>query len=170
MSKSNKSLVFFIVGLLFAFGAQAQNIKIGFVNAAKILDKAPQAEKARDDLEKEFAPRDKALIGAQKAVREVEDKLAEGITKLSEDARRELERDLITQKRELKRSQDEFREDFNIRRNEALGKLQRQVYETIVGLGKELGYDLIVNDGAVVYASDKVDITDQVLKRLSEQQ
>ena len=57
-----------------ALPAQTQ-LKIGFVNAAKILDDSPQAEQARKRLEKEFAPRDKALVDAQRTLRNLEDKL-----------------------------------------------------------------------------------------------
>ncbi|MDH5436713.1 MAG: OmpH family outer membrane protein, partial [Gammaproteobacteria bacterium] len=66
---------------------------------------------------------------------------------------------------ELKRKQDEFREDFNIRRNEEFGKLQKRIYEAIVSHAKKEKYDLIISDG-VIYASDTVDITNQVLARL----
>ncbi len=153
--------------MLLCSAAQAE-LKIGFVNAAKVLDKAPQAEQARERLEKEFAPRDKGLVDAQRALRRLEQQLAKEGTAMEEGERRNLERDIITQKRELKRSQDEFREDFNIRRNEELGKLQRQVYQAIVELAKQDGFDLIVNDGAVIFASEQVDITDRVLSRLTE--
>jgi outer membrane protein len=146
--------------------AMAQNLKIGFVNAARILDEASQAEAARTRLQREFAPRDKGLVDAQKSLRALEERLARDGQVISETERRTLERDIINQRRELNRSQAEFREDFNIRRNEELGKLQKLVYETIVQLAKEQQYDLIVNDGAVIFASDQVDLTDEVLRRL----
>lgn len=155
-----------LLGLLLVTAAPAQGLKIGFVNAAKILDQAPQAESARNRLEKEFAPRDKGLVDAQRVLRRQEEQLAQDGAVMSETERRKLERDVIAQKRELNRSQAEFREDFNIRRNEELGKLQRLIYETIVQLAKEQNFDLIVNDGAVIFASDQVDITDEVLRRL----
>jgi outer membrane protein len=145
--------------------AQSQ-IKIGFVNAAKILDQSPQAEQARKRLEKEFAPRDKALVDAQRSLRSIEDKLVKDGAVMGEAERRRLDRQSRDQRRELKRAQEEFREDFNLRRNEELGKLQRLVYEAIVILAKEEGFDLIVNDGAVIFASTQVDITDKVISRL----
>ncbi|MEW6352936.1 MAG: OmpH family outer membrane protein [Pseudomonadota bacterium] len=147
------------------FSASAAEMKLGFVNAAKILEEAPQAEAARSKLEKEFAPRDKALVATQKEIKSLEDKLAKDGAIQSESERRKAERDVLTQKRDLKRAQDEFREDFNIRRNEEFGKLQKLVYEAIVALAKQENYDLIVGDGAI-YASDRVDITDKVLERL----
>lgn len=167
--KGIRVLFLLLGGLLLQIAvAQAAELKIGFVNAAQILDKAPQAELARSRLEKEFAPRDKSLVDAQKSLRSLEEKLARDSAVMGDSERRNLERDILAQQRELKRAQDEFREDFNIRRNEELGSLQRQVYEAIVSLAKEEQFDLIVNDGAVIYASEQVDITDQVLRRLTK--
>ena len=76
-----------------------------------------------------------------------------------------MERNIINEKRELKRDQDEFREDFTVRRNEEFGKIQRQVVETIQTFAKEEGFDIIVGEG-VVYANEKVDVTAKVVERL----
>jgi outer membrane protein len=81
-----------------------------------------------------------------------------------------MERELLTQRRELKRAQDEFREDLNIRRNEEFAKLQRLVADVITTLAREENYDLILNEAAVIYASDRVDATEQVLTRLRQGQ
>jgi outer membrane protein len=86
---------------------------------------------------------------------------------MSEAERRKLERDIINLKRDMRRDQDAFREDLNLRRNEEFSKLQQQVSEVIVKLARDKKYDLILTDG-VIYASDKVDITTQVLDLLRE--
>lgn len=145
--------------------AFAAELKLGFVNAAKILEESPQAEAARNKLEKEFAPRDKELVATQKQIKGSEDKLTKDGAVMSESERRKTERELLSEKRDFKRAQDEFREDFNIRRNEEFSKLQKLVFETIVALAKQENYDLIVSDGAI-YASDRVDITPKVLESL----
>jgi outer membrane protein len=41
------------------------------------------------------------------------------------------------------------------------------MYQAVVSLAKEKKYDLIMSQG-VVYSSDKVDITDSVLKKLKK--
>jgi len=147
--------------------AQAEELKVGFVNAARVLEEAPQAEAARSLLEKEFSPRDKKLLASQKEVKDMEDKLTRDGAIMSESERHRLERDIIDRKRDLKREQEDFREDLNIRRNEAFEQLRRKVSEVIANISKEQKFDLIVSDG-VVYASDRIDITDQVIKRLSQ--
>lgn len=146
--------------------SSAQELKIGFVNAAKIVEDAPQAEDARKRIEEEFAPRDAGLVDMQDALREAEERLQGEGTGMTEDERRGLERDVLTQKRELKRAQDEFREDLNIRRNEEFAKLQRLVADVITEMAREEKFDLIVNEASVIYASDRIETTDMVLERL----
>jgi outer membrane protein len=96
--------------------------------------------------------------------------LADRTLALTETDRRELERELRERRRELKRSEDELREDFNIRRNEELNRLQQQIFEAIVGLARSQQFDLILNQDAVIFAGERVDITSEVLLRLQEEQ
>jgi outer membrane protein len=146
--------------------AHADNTRVAFVNVAKVLEQAPLAIAANKRLEKEFAPRNDALVALRKELRDLEERAArEGVT-MSESQLRKLELDIRTRKREIKRSQDDYAEDLNIRRNEELRKLQKKVYDAIVALAKKEKYDMVLGDG-VIYAGDSVDITDQVLKMLS---
>ena len=160
------------LGLVFSLGMmseslEAQELKLGFVNASGVLEKAPQAEKARTKLEQEFAPRDRKLVAEQKEVRQMEEKLSRDGAIMSDSERNKLERDIRGLKRDLKRSRDEFREDLNIRRNEELAKLQKLVVDTIRIIAKENGFDLVVTDG-VLFASDRINITALVLEKLKQ--
>lgn len=145
--------------------AYAADTKIAFVDTARVLKQAPQAEQARKKLESEFAPRDKKVIEMQKKLKEMEDELSKNASVLSETIRKKKERAIISQKRDIKRAKEEFNEDLNIRRNEELSKLQKLVYETIVSLARDKDYDIILGDN-VLYSSKRVDITDDVLNRL----
>lgn len=142
--------------------------KIGFVNAARVLEEAPQADKARQSLEKEFAPRDKAIVEMQKELKDMEDQLSRDAAVMSESKQRKLERDILSQKREIKRKKEEFREDLNIRRNEAFEKLRKRVFEVIVSIAEQKKFDLIVSDG-VVFASKRIDITKDVVDQLKKE-
>jgi outer membrane protein len=95
----------------------------------------------------------------------MEDDLVKDGAMMSEAERNKLERDIRNLQREIRRAQEEFREDLNVRRNEELGKIQRQVIEVIRVLAENEEYDLIVSDG-VLFAGERVDITDEVLSLL----
>ena len=151
-------------GMLAAQAASAE-VKVGFVNVAKVLELAPQAEAARNRIEREFAPKDRELLQQQKDVRGLEDRLVKNAAVLSEAERTKQENAIRAAKRELRRAQDEFREDLNLRRSQELSKLQQKVTEVIQALARAEKYDLIVSDG-VIFAGKRVDITDMILERL----
>lgn len=146
--------------------AGAAELKIGVVNAAAVMEKAPQAEAARSKLEKEFAPRNDELVAQQKQLKQMEDRLSRDGAVMSDDQRRSLERDILSTRRDVKRAQDEFRDDLNIRRNEELSKLQRQISDAIESLAKEQNFDVILTNANVIYSSKRVDITEDVVQRL----
>ncbi len=146
-------------------GTSLAEMKIGFVDTVKLMEAAPQAKSAQSKIESEFTPREKELVALQREIKTKEDKLERDGAVMSESERSKIERDILAKRRDLKRSQDEFRDDLNIRRNEVLAKLQKDMYEAVVTLGKEQKFDLILTQG-VVYSSDKVDVTDSVLKKL----
>ena len=145
--------------------AHAQ-MKIGVVNVGRVMEVAPQAEAARTRLEREFAPRDREILAQQKEVRTLEDKLVKNAAVMSEGERQRQETQIRSLKRELRRLQDEFREDLNLRRAQELNKLQARVGELIRGMGKSRKYDLIIIGDGVIYVGDKVDITNEVVELL----
>jgi outer membrane protein len=85
---------------------------------------------------------------------------------MGESARVNMEKEILNKKRDAKRAQQEFSEDFNVRRNEELGKLQRRIVEVIREIAKSQNFDLLLTD-SVIYASDKIDVTSQVQQKLS---
>jgi len=161
-----KTKIALFLGLLLAANASYADLKIGFVNIPAVLEKAPQAEKAKKRLEQEFSPRDKQLVAQQKEIQSMDEKMAKDAAVMGESARVNMEKDILNKKRDAKRAQQEFSEDFNVRRNEELGKLQRRIVEAIREIAKAQNFDLLLTDG-VIYASDKIDVTSQVQQKLS---
>jgi outer membrane protein len=145
-------------------GAAEAQAKIGVVNIARLLQEAPQAQAASQALENEFAARRRDLENQQKDLKAREDKLAKDGAVMAEAERRNAEKTLRDGQRELARKQNEFLEDLNVRRNEALGQLQRTVLQEVQTYAKGAGLDIVVADA--LYASQSVDITNQVLTAL----
>ncbi len=152
----------------FISAASAEDYKIGAVNAIRILEQSPQAERMRNLLEKEFAPRDRELVDAQKSLKEMEDRLTKDAPIMSEAERSKLERDIVNARRDLKRNQDEFREDLTFRRNEEIAKIQKDIVDAINTVARTNGFDMILNEG-VIYASPKVDVSQLVIDQLKQE-
>lgn len=144
----------------------AQQLKIGYVNVVKVIEEAPQGDAALKKLESEFGPRDRQLRSTQDKVKKLEDELEKNELVIKESERREKERELRDLKRKLKRQTQEFREDYSVRRNEELRELEKIVHKAIVEIAKSDKYSLIIHQG-VVYADNRIDITEDVLKKLA---
>ncbi len=146
---------------------QAAELKVGVVNIAFVMEKAPQADIARAALEKEFKPREQKMLDLQKSIHDQEEKLTRNGAIMSESERTRLERKVISSKRDLQRKQDEFREDFGFKRNELLEKLQRELITVIQEHAKSNNFDLLLAEG-VVYTSEKLDVTQDIIDALKK--
>lgn len=171
MLKTFKNITQLSIGLIFLLGClnTYAEAKIGFVNAAKIIEQVPHADAARKALERDFAPRDKKLVIAQKGLIKLEARYKRDAAVMSALELKKLERAILNKKREIKRTQDEFKEDFNIRRNEELAKLQKTVVLAIRKLAQTEKYDVILNDASVVFASDTINVTQKVIQLLKSE-
>jgi len=156
-----------LLSSVFLFGnVHAEGTRIAFVNVAKALEDSPQAQAANRRLEIEFAPRNKALLSQRKQLRAYEDKLAKNGMQMTEAQLEVLKRSVRDAKREIRRAQEDYREDLNIRRNEELRKLQKRVKRAIVTVAVKYKYDIVVGEG-VLYSSSRIDITKDILKVLT---
>lgn len=157
-------LIICLFSVSFAWAGQ----KIAFVNQAKLLQKAPQAEAARSKLQKEFAKRDKALVSLQKKIQSSAEKLQKDAAILSSTELNKLKRKITMMRRDLERDKSAFKEDLSIRQNEELVKLQKSVLKSIKTIAEQEKYDLIISEG-VIYASKQIDVTDKILAQLKKQ-
>jgi outer membrane protein len=131
---------------------------------ARLLQESPQAQAASQSLEGEFANRKRELQTLERDLKTREEKLTKDGATMAEAERRNQEKTLRDSQRDFARKQNEFMEDLNVRRNEALGQLQRAVLQEVQTYAKSAGLDLVVADA--LYASPSVDITQQVLSAL----
>lgn len=154
-----------LLALLLSSTALAQEVKIGVVNIAQLLDQAPQARVAMEALDEEFQPRQREIIAKQTQLQELSEKVQRDLAVMGETERRNAEKDMRDLQREVTRLQNEFREDLNLRRNEELGNLQRSLLKEVQDYAQASGYDLVVGDG-VLFASTAVNITENILRAM----
>ncbi len=162
------SRLFIVIALLFSVSFAYAGQKIAFVNQSILLQKAPQAEAARNKLQKEFSKRDKSLVRLQKNIQKNTKKLQKDAAVLSAAELNKLKRKITLLRRDLERDKAAFKEDLSIRQNEELVKLQKSVLRSIQTIAQNEKYDLILSEG-VIYASKQIDITGKILKQLKKQ-
>jgi outer membrane protein len=148
-----------------AIAAQAQELKIGYVNSERVLREANAAKAAQAKLETEFSKRDKDLNDVAARLKAAADKLDKDAPTLSEADRARRQRELIEQDRDLQRKRREFNEDLNQRKNEELAGVVERANKVIKQIFDSEKYDLIIQDA--VHWSARVDITKKVIDALN---
>ena len=139
--------------------------RIGFVDIPYLIDRAPQALEAEQRLETEFAPRQKELEIQRAELAEVTATLADTTLELTEAEYAQLDRESRSLERRIKRSEQDFREELNIQKNNEFKNVRILVLEAIARFGEQHDYDLIVSDG-VLYANKRIDVTERILGSL----
>lgn len=160
-------LMLLLAGFMVTPAAAQAETKIGVVSLPRLFKDSPQALAFERTLQEEFAPRQREIRTRQEELRGMEERLQEGEGFMSEDERRRVERDFREGQRDLSRTQNEYVEDLNLRRNEEIGRLQRMFFQEIESYAKGQGFDLVMADG-IIYASGAVDITEQILEALQQ--
>ncbi len=162
----NPTRLIWLFCLLFTT-AQAE-VKIGYVDMKILLDQSPQIIASRKQLEAEFRQRHENLQAEEEKLRQQEEQLQTDGPFMSERERARLELDIRMRKRQIKRDREDFIEEMNYRRNEALQKLEKDIESAARRLAREQGFDLLLSS-PVIYASARIDITRAVLKKLQDE-
>jgi len=163
MKKNILSLLLLVTFSLNVFA----ELKVGFVRVDEILKNAPQAAESNKKLEAAFKSRTTKLKKDIEALNKDEKQFKKDSLTIPDDEKEKKLRVLQNTRIDIQRTERELREDIDIRRRDEINQLQVKVTEVIEKLAERDKFDLILYTG-VAYASDKVNITDLVLKELSK--
>jgi len=166
LNKKIATLLVALTAAMPALEAVAAELKVGYVNTQRIFRDAPAAQRAAKKIEAEFSKRDQDLQRMAKQLQSLQESLEKNAVTMAESERRTKERDLNELSREFQRKQREFREDLNLRQNEENAAIIERANKSIKQIAESEKYDLILQD--VVWVSPRLDITERVIKALSE--
>ncbi|CCG17948.1 putative outer membrane protein [Taylorella equigenitalis 14/56] len=195
MIKINRFLVFSVASLTFSVSAIAQNQKapapvakditkstetkqtetkttenksfvpkIGFVNTNKLLSESAPAKEAERKIEEEFKKRDTELQKLANDLRTKYENFDKNAPVMTDSDRAKAQRELSDLDTNLQRKRREFQEDFNRRRQDAFAQIVDKANSAIQQIASEEDYDIIIQEAVAV--SDRVDITEKVIKAL----
>ena len=145
-----------------ALCAQAEEIRIGFINTDRIFKESNTAKQAQSKLEQEFSKREKDLVDTEKTFKAAVEKFEREAPTLSESQRISRQKQLGEQDRDFQRKRREFQEELNARKNEEFQQVLERANRVIKQVAETEKYDLVLQEA--VYINPKHDITDKVLK------
>ena len=166
--------VYFLTALLVVLAAaglgrtaQAAETRIAVINPMRLIKEAPQAEKARKTLRSKFSSRRQELENLQQKLQNEQKTFNKNQSIMSSSERQKKQNQLQQDQQNFQQKQNAYNQDVQRAEQSAFGKLRKKIYDVIVDVAKKHHYDLVLSDG-IVYATKKVDITDQVLQQLRE--
>lgn len=163
MMKQIKAILLMIICSMVLNYSHAQNIKVGVVDMPRLVEEYSDIKGVQGLLQSEFSQKDEMLRSLNLELKQSQDQALD--ENLSDEDRKVSERKLLNLEREYARLASEFRQDYNLRRNEELYKMHKEITDTILEYAEQNQYDLILESG-MIYASDQLQLTDSILNVL----
>ncbi|TXH04139.1 MAG: OmpH family outer membrane protein [Nevskiaceae bacterium] len=145
-------------------GAASADVKIATIRVGDVVQQSPQFKAGADKIKAEFDRRKNELEADMKKFQADAAKYQKEGQLMSPADQAKTEKDLTARQVDLQYKQRQFQEDFQNRDRQLTGDMMNQIRGVIEKVAKEKGVDAVLQDP--VYATDAVDITDDVLKRL----
>ncbi len=144
--------------------APKAGVSIAVINLRYIMSELPQAKAAAEEMKSQFGPRSQELKSIQEKGQKLESQLqtakGEEVTKIQRQLAA-LKSDFDLKAQALQEDQQKKEREFEV----TLGKL---VQTAIDRIAKERGIDVVLRGESVVFATDAVDISKEVIERASK--
>ena len=151
--------------LSFSLGAAG---KTAFINSKVLLERSPQAIAANEQMKQQFGERETSLRQLAEGIKQMEQTYKNDSAIMSEDQKRKAQDNITQNKRRFQFEQQSLQEDLQSTQRQLLKGVQSEIKAAIQAYGKANGYDFIFTDTSIAYASDAVDITEEILKELEK--
>jgi outer membrane protein len=159
--------------LLVAGGAeaQAQALKIGYLNSQEVLNAAPGAAEAQAQFDREMQEYQTEIQQFEEELRRMEQQYQQQQLTLSPEAKANREQQIQQRMQEYQQRGSALQEQAARRRAELVQPVMDRITEVIEQLREEQSYSLILDvaAGSIVSADPALDLTQEVIRRLEAQ-
>lgn len=161
-----------------AMGAEAQArsddsvypLKVGIVDLRRAFSESHSVKNAKNDLIQERNEVIRVMKERQRELQRLYDEIQNQRALLSEPVRIKKEEELRSMRRSLERLKSDSEQELNRQFLSISELFLADARKELVQLGRDSGYTLImdVNNELVLYGSETVDLTDQLIERLND--
>jgi outer membrane protein len=143
----------------------ASPTKVGIILLNNVLVSTNEGQKEFGDLQKKFEPQRTELKTLSDEIDDLKKQLDTQGSKMNDDARSNLIRQIEAKQKTLTRKQEDAQNDFVSQQNDLASKLLQKLVPVIDKYAKDNGFGLIIDaskqwpDGPVLWATPGVDIT-----------
>ena len=162
---------FAALALVFALAtgtAEAQTLKIGYINSQEILDKAPGAKEAQQAFERDMQGFTTEAQQLQDELARMQQQLAQQELTLSPEAKRNRQEQIQQKAQAAQTRMAEMDQIAARRRSELVQPVMDRITAVIEKMREDGSYALILDvaAGSIIAADPGLDLTAEVLRRL----
>ena len=158
---------------VFSANAQIGGQKFAYVDSDYILSNIPEYGDAQEELNTLSAKWQNEVKALYDKVSEMYQKYQTEMVLLSEDQKRAREQEIVNKEQQAKNLQMQYfgaEGQLYQKRTELVQPIQEKIYTALTELAQTKGYTFVfdmASGTSILYASDKVDVSDDVLDQLS---
>ena len=159
----------------FAF-SQSRGVRIGYIDMDYILEKVPEYAESKNQLDQKAQKWKQEIEVKKNAIKKLKDELNTEKVLLTKELIEEREDEIAFQEKELLEYQEKRfgpKGDLIIQQTTLVKPLQDQVFTAIQDIAEQKKYDFIFDkssDLTMLFAAQRFDISDQVIRLLSRSQ
>ncbi len=156
-----------VIAVIFTFllcRPASAELKIGYVDFIKVFNNYEKTIQLEQELEKK---REEKQQEREKLVDEIR-KLKEEMELLSEEGRKKKQAEMNEKLKKLQEFDRQASKNLLKEKDDAAREIIEEFDALIKQIGKEDGYNFILNERFILYGEDQYDLTDRVLETLNK--
>lgn len=161
-------LALLVTSAAWAQAGAAPGGKVAVINIQSAITGTAEGKQAAAELQSQFTPRQNELDTLRKKIDDLQNRMRNGATTLSDEEKARLQREGESATRVFQRKQQEMQDDANEAQRDVVDRIGRKMLEVIDKYSKENGYSVVFDISAqntpVVYAANQNDITQEIVK------
>jgi outer membrane protein len=148
--------------------ADAQQLRIGYLNSERVLAETPAFADVRATMEREFAPLREELQRLETALQAADEQFRAQSGTLTETARQQRQQALQQQFGEYQLRGQQIQQQVAAREQELIGPVMERIRGVLENVRAAGNYSFIIDppDGLVVAVDPALDVTSEVIRRL----
>ena len=150
-----------------AAAAAAQETKIALLSVQEAISRTGEGQRLIKELEDKYRPTQQRLESIQNEITRMRDQYQKGENTMSEDAKRNLARDIQRKEVELQRESEDARGEFNQEQGNLFNAIGSKMMAVIDKYSRENGFQVVMDisspQSPVLYAVNDVNITNAII-------
>jgi len=146
----------------------AVDVKLGYVDMQRALNSSDAGKEAKEQLAARVKKYQDEINGKQEEIKKLKDDLEKQGTLLSDSAKAAKEKDYQQKLKEFQRFTKDAQDELQGKDEEFTRKILEGMEKVIQEFGRKNGYTfLFVKNEAMLFADEKADVTEEVLKNFN---